>query len=250
MVNVDSARQLLNVSEAIFITAAELPGKLESWAVEHNIKVWDRAVLIDMANQFPDLKRRLEKILDYLIPSSSPTDPTADLIQRLQLVQPGPTSFRDFENICTDILTFALMPPLSNPKFQDRSDSGANIRDLVFGIRPGHPFWDRMATHYKTRIVVAEFKNYTDPIKQDEVLCLMKYLYSKAMRTVGLLCSRTEPSRSALIMRRVAWIEASKLILFLSDDDLITLTKLKAEGQEPTQLFDTQLDDFFRTLEA
>ena len=95
---------------------------------------------------------------------------------------------------------------------------------------------------------MSEFKNYSESISQREVEAIQQYLFGKAMRNFGLLCSRSEPSDSALVARRRAWMEFDKLIVFLSDEDLKDLIRARSLGENTAEVIDTQLDDFFLTL--
>jgi hypothetical protein len=53
---------------------------------------------------------------------------------------------------------------------------------------------------------------------------------------------------SAIKARRRTWQAFEGLIVMLSDVDLIELLRLKVEGEEPPDLLDQQLDEFFIKL--
>ncbi|MCG8291719.1 restriction endonuclease [Pseudomonas entomophila] len=171
-----------------------------------------------------------------------------ELIDRLDALPPGKPTFRDYENLCIEILNYVFYPQLGVPYIQSRSEDDLDIRDAVYPISGDHPFWKEIKTTSLTRSVVAEFKNYTDPIGQKEVESLQQYLFKKAMRMFGLLCSRKQPSDSALKARRRVWMESDKLILLLSDEDLKDLVRARSYGETPTDVLDAQLDDFFLKL--
>lgn len=78
-------------------------------------------------------------------------------------------------------------------------------------------------------MVVAEFKNYAEPISQSEVEWLQQYLLPKAKRAFGLLCSRVSPSEGALKARRRAWMIAENMMLFVSDADLTDIVRARAD---------------------
>lgn len=112
----------------------------------------------------------------------------------------------------------------------------------------GHPFWDNLRNECRTRFVVGEFKNYKGAPGQKEVESIEQYLYKKAMRTFGILCSRLPASEPARKARRRAWVENDKLIVLLSDDDLKDILHARGYGEDPTEVLDTQLNSFLRTL--
>jgi hypothetical protein len=96
--------------------------------------------------------------------------------------------------------------------------------------------------------VVAEFKNYCDPIGQVQVDSIAQYLWRPAQRFFGLLISRNPPSHSAIAQRRRKWLEEEKCIVFLHDDDLLEMLQLHASSGQAFDVIDAYLGDFFRTL--
>ncbi len=68
------------------------------------------------------------------------------------------------------------------------------------------------------------------------------------MRSFGILCSRKNPKESAEKKRRRAWVEDEKLIAFLTDNDLIEMINLKDGGEEPFEVIDSHLEEFFSIL--
>jgi len=96
--------------------------------------------------------------------------------------------------------------------------------------------------------VVAEFKNYKDPIGQKQVESIAQYFWNKAHRMFGLLVSRKGADDSAIALRRRSWVDGDKLIVLLKDEDLIDMAQLWEEEQDPFQIIDAQLEDFFRRL--
>jgi len=68
------------------------------------------------------------------------------------------------------------------------------------------------------------------------------------MRSFGVLCSRLAVSEPAHKQRRRAWVESEKLIVMLCDIDLIEMIQLKDSGEEPFEVIDAQLEEFFSVL--
>jgi len=58
-----------------------------------------------------------------------------DFILQLDTCPLGSGGWVQFENICTDILSFLFVPPLSPPNRQARTYSGVNRRDAIFPNR-------------------------------------------------------------------------------------------------------------------
>jgi len=173
-----------------------------------------------------------------------------ELLIRLAEVPTGRDGWRGFEDVVVEILSFVFTPSLGIPTQQTRSDDGLDIRDAIFPIKRDHWFWNELRVSCRTRFLVVESKNREEAPGQREVESLQQYLYTKAMRTVGLLVARLPPTRTALLARRRAWVESDKMILFLSIDDLAELVLARERGEDAEELLDAQLDAFLATLVA
>jgi hypothetical protein len=55
---------------------------------------------------------------------------------------------------------------------------------------------------------------------------------------------------SAVLARRRAYSEAGKMILLLSDNDVLEMIALKESGDNPFKVIERQLEDFLGTLVA
>jgi hypothetical protein len=60
--------------------------------------------------------------------------------------------------------------------------------------------------------------------------------------------SRELPAPQAVVQRRRAWLEQQKMIAFLTAADLISMLEMRENGEEPFEVIDAQLEEFFRTL--
>jgi hypothetical protein len=85
-----------------------------------------------------------------------------DLIKKLQVCPAGDAGWREFENICVEILEFLFVPPLTRAVIQPRTLSGTNRRDAVL---PNRNFiknnnWAILLRELNARMILFEFKNY------------------------------------------------------------------------------------------
>nr|WP_233101754.1 restriction endonuclease [Variovorax sp. IB41] len=247
------AEALLVLSEPLTSEAAQALAK----ATENTgIAVWDgNAVLSQIASQ-PDLQRVIQssisskehlesKFEELMRDAPGRAD---ELCEKLRGLACGRDTWREYERVCTEILTYVFTPDLAAPDIQSRSDDGLDIIDAVFPIRSNHAPWSLVRAEYRTRFVVAEFKNYCDAIGQAQVESIAQYLWRPAQRFFGLLVSRSAPSSNALAQRRRKWLDEEKCIVFLTDEDLCEMIQLKAAKGQPFDVIDLQLEDFFRSL--
>ncbi len=250
------SRELMSASGAILLVSMMLPINLKTeLAQREGITIWDGRDVRQFLESNPEVEAEFEALLDGkstikigVTDGDRLSDRAIELIQRLEGLSSGRETWRDYEDLCVEILNYTLIPPFRVPVIQSRSEDGLDVRDAVYPIGNGHSFWDEIKRTCSTRFAVAEFKNYSEPISQREVEAIQQYLFSKAMRNVGLLCSRVEPSNSALRARRRAWLEFDKLIIFLSDLDLKDLIRAMSLGENTAEGIDAQLDDFLLTL--
>ena len=253
---IDNARNFLNADAALLIISGQLrPSLLDSIEVDKSFHVWDGSKLQELLQKHPDIRDAFTALIQA---QSAIQEPTAEpklvdarareLLGCLETLGKGEDHWKDFEDLCVEILNYAFMPPLRTPKIQSRSEDGLDRRDAVYSIGHGHIFWDNLRNECRTRFAVAEFKNYTHTPGQKEVESIQQYLFTKAMRSFGILCSRLPASESALKARRRAWLEFEKLIVLLADEDLKEILQAKALGDDPCDILDAQLNEFFTVL--
>jgi hypothetical protein len=261
----DLRRALLDLSRALTLTGAGMallmttarvpPHVADELPSAPNVLVWDVNVLESILDHDPKVrdeflsfhksKQRFESFAEQDIPTSGPT--SASLLKALSAVSPG-TGWQEYEKVCVEILNYLFVPPLRMPKIQSTTEDGLDRRDAIYPIGTGSPFWDNIKYQHSARMVVAEFKNFTDKIGQAEVESLQQYLMPEAKRSLGILCSRRGPSPSAIKARRRAWMISRNLILFLSDLDLEDLLSKRDAGEDTSFVLDSQMDEFFITL--
>lgn len=228
-------------------------------AAESHITVWDGTRVAELLALHPDVlpivkgvqasRGQLKNLLEDLkAPTKSLQSRSERVAGELSAIPQGRTRWRDFEILGTRILSDVFSPHLGAPETHARSDDGLDILDAIFPVRGTAPPWATVRSEYRSRFVVAEFKNYEREIGQRQVESIEQYLWNKAFRSFGLLISRVGHDEAATKARRRAWIEHDKLIVLLCDADLIDMTQLWEEGQDPFQIIDAQLEEFFRGL--
>lgn len=152
-----------------------------------------------------------------------------------------------------DILAGQIFSPLPTVLPSHEKQNADLYRfDLYCKINPDadHDFFHMLTDFYKTKYLIFEFKNYAGKITQKEIYTTEKYLYEKALRQVAILISRNGPDANAVTALKGSLREHGKLILCLSDDDLINLIDMKEKNERPTaEYFGDLLDDLLLHLE-
>ena len=171
----------------------------------------------------------------------------AELVKRLYACPAGIKGWKEFEDICTEILTYLFVPPLSEPKIQPRSYSGIDRKDAVYPNRniTAENNWGHFYRELGARLILFEFKNYdSEKIGKDEVNQTRNYL-TNPMGKLAILCCNKEPSHQAHIKRNTVFSEEGKTILFLTKEHLKEMFMIKERGEDPSDLIMDLLEWFY-----
>ena len=169
-----------------------------------------------------------------------------ELVRKLGAIPPGKSGWRDFEVVCTEILTYLFVPPLSPPKSQPRTLSGIERRDAIFPNRQDieNNHWAKIYRSLDARLILFEFKNYDKiDIGKDEVDQTRNYLRG-SMGRLAIICSNKIPTEQAHIRRNTVYSEEKKLILFITKDKLEEMLYIKERGDDPGDLIMDEIENF------
>ena len=245
----------------------ELRSRLED---RFSLTLIDRGDLLTWTTGLPDLLDALSALLDattaelefpsarsdssiadakYLPPATTPEDTHGtELCHRLHELKRGKTTWPAYEQLCDEILKYLFPNDLQGWHKQKTTDDGLNRYDYVCRIRPTTEFWGFLVQHLNSRYAVFEFKNYSEKIKQGQVLTTEKYLLERGLRRVAIIFSRLGADTNATKMTRGAMREHGKLLLVLSDDDVCTMLHMKEGGEDPSDFLFEATDNFMLEL--
>lgn len=172
------------------------------------------------------------------------------LIKELENCPAGKKNSRIFEEICEKILRHLFEANCFNRLTNQHKTSDEHFRmDLIGSLKitPNndegmHPLWQLLVRHYNSHFVVFEFKNYSEKIDQNLIYITEKYLYDAALRNVAFVISREGFSDSAKFAAEGCLKEHGKLILDITQDDLINM--LESPDDDPADYILAKLEDF------
>jgi hypothetical protein len=176
------------------------------------------------------------------------------LIDRLDACPNGNSGWREFEDVCIEILSFLFVPPLVRPRIQPRTLSGVQRRDAIFPNRnfdPSSNNWGKLYIELGARMILFEFKNYGSKtkIKRNEVTQTHSYM-REAMGRLAVLVSNKKPEGSAYRERLTIFNGRGKeVILFITKDDLKEMLYIKERGEDPSDLLMDLLESFYMEQE-
>jgi hypothetical protein len=248
--------QVKKADKALLVTSGNLTSAAKEYASRFNgefggkLEIWDRDQLTALLEQFPDLLGRYQEIISDFPRSLSATQKPSDaeLIERLTHCPPGQQHWREFERVCVEILTGAFVPPLKPPREQARTWNGLERRDALFSLRGVGGGWQELRQEFEANFLLCEFKNYSDPVGKDEVNQTRNYL-KRTIGRIGVMFSRKGVDDSARRMRNSIYAEEQKVILFFEDRHLIELLQLRAANQDPLDLIQDAIEEFYISYE-
>lgn len=211
---------------------------------------------IDNIEGQPSLEAETAQLLlafpegDHLQKAENVANQATFLIQRLKDCEPGTTSSREYENICEDVLRYLFEANYFNRLTSQHKTTDKHFRmDLIGSLKISqnndesmHPLWQMLVQHYNSHFVVFEFKNYTEKIDQNLIYITEKYLFDAALRNVAFIISRKGFSDAAKFAAEGCLKEHGKLILDVTQDDLIKM--LESPEDNPADHLLEIMEDF------
>lgn len=153
-----------------------------------------------------------------------------------------------FEKACQDAIEVVFDNEFNRWVRQNRVEDGFHKLDLLGLLNPKHDFWVGLRNDFRTRYIVFEFKNYAEKISQNEIYTTEKYLFSGALRTVAVMIARNGEDRGATRARHGALREHGKLIILLTQDDLIKIIEEFELGEDHHAPLVDSLHDMLRSI--
>lgn len=220
-----------------------------------------------LANCDNELHQRLLGFLDFFYDDIEETKPSIPLLlenqesvhvidvarwgRNLNLIVTGKKGYQEYEKLCTDILRQLFSNYLSIWKKQKTSNDGLYRFDLICKTKSDikDDFFWTINKYFNTRYIIFEFKNYSTEISSKEVYATEKYLYDKALRKVAIIISRKPFSKNAQKAANGCLRENGKVIINLTDRDLITLLDMHNRKDNPADYLSQKLDDLLVELE-
>ena len=175
-----------------------------------------------------------------------------DLAKALDDCPVGNAGWKQFEDICTEILEYLFMPALEKPIEQAHTYSGVNRRDMVLpnrnieeGNTQAEKNWHLLYRELDARMILFEYKNYNaTEIGHEEVIQSANYL-TQPMGRLGIIVGSKLPNESAHRQRNTIYSNQHKVILFLTKDHLKEMLDIKLRGEEPSNLIVDLVELFY-----
>lgn len=180
---------------------------------------------------------------------NKPTDTKSEnLLMALQTTEEGTPGWVQYQKLCCNILEYLFCPPLGTPKYENPDAARRNRRDIIFGNPCENGFWSTLRQHYSAHYVVVDAKNYSNKIQKKPIIEMGHYLKRYGCGLFGIIVSRHGIAPSGLYAMREQWISSDKMIVVLSDEDVIDMLRLKGARGNPEEIISLKIDDFRTSL--
>lgn len=262
-----------SIDSGIFATSMELPSV---WAQKFGVSLGKPVEIIgiqqllteaapEQAQNLLDLMRvsRLESaeqahgslhesvraVYANLSSPRSPDEANIDRLIREIRACPSGTEYADkYERLCEAAIKELFESELGVFNRQHSVAGGFHRLDLIASLKPSTDFWMNLQSDFRTRYVVFEFKNHEKQISQDQIYSTEKYLFTNALRSVAFIIAKNGEDKGAILARQGSLREMGKLIMTLSDDDIIEMLTMKKNADDYNVVLAAKLDHMLTTL--
>lgn len=239
---------------------AKVEESIKEYFSNNGVEIWDISTIIYLCGNSSYLLSELSRLSFHDISEITPTsisllvkkddlnelideiecsdeDIVKHLKKELQECPYGKKNKADqkFEQICKQILYYLFETEFSQLSSQHKTKDKLFRMDFLCAFKGLSDFWKLLMVHYNTRFVVFECKNYKEKISQNLIYITEKYLFDSALRNVAFIISRKGFDAHANDASLGCLKENGKLIIDLTDDDLINMINKKGEGGEPSE---------------
>lgn len=166
---------------------------------------------------------------------------------QLEDIQPGAKDAKAYEQCVFKILCRCFAGQLSHPERESKTIDGTERRDIIFYNDSTHKFWQMVSEKYAATNIIFECKN-TKNLKLDHINQLVEYL-GRPLGNFGVIVSRLPPRENLRRKTVTAFNRNDKVVLCLSDMDLIEMAHLAAEGKDPTQVIECKYVELTRAVQ-
>lgn len=233
-------------SQVVLVTSGNLTSAARASIEGTNVQVWDAQKLAQLAP--PDLIEDFFGAKREGVKPGSDAEKASGFSETLSRTAAGKERWSAYQALIADILEFLFCPPLAPPRYELADADVRNKRDVIFENPQGSGFWAQVRSDYSAHYIVVDAKNYEKPIGKRSVLDIAHYLKPYGCGMFALLVSRHGPGPGASHATREQWIGGKKMIVHLSDTQILEMLELRAKGGDAQEVLRRQIADFRMSL--
>ena len=239
--NLKSIKEILNEDEYSYIAFTNRPDE-ETYNFLNKLNIKDISInqiardYINIGNG--DLVHYyIKDRLGSLNITSKYQNKSQELISKLSNCPLGMDGWSEFEEICTEIFEYLFSDNFRNytKKIQAYTNDNIFRRDLIVNnnFNDTTSIWGQAKSDFNCNLIVVDFKNYSEPLEQNEFYLPSKYLNLNTGK-FGILFTRKGLGNSAKILQKRMLNLNDELLIALNENDLIQMLKEKSLNQDPS----------------
>lgn len=156
---------------------------------------------------------------------------------------------KKYEAELCPLLASMLYPHLDFAQAQSRTESGTQIRDLVFYNNTSYEFLNDMKELFGSRQLVMELKN-VEEVTKEHINQLNRYL-NPVFGSFGIIMTRNRPKKSVMQHTIDLWSGQRKCILIMDDSDLELMVNVyESKQRDPIEVIKMKYVEFTRKCPA
>jgi hypothetical protein len=177
--------------------------------------------------------------------------PVTSAKRKMSTIRKLPTGKTDnadkkYEEHVVQLMASLLYPHLDFAQAQSRTDSGAQIRDLIFYNNQSVPFFKDIHDTFGSKQIVFELKN-VEALNRDNVNQLNRYL-NENLGKFGIFVTRHQPPKAIKKQLIDLWSGQRKCILVLDDNDVQMMVDIFENKQRlPFEVIRYKYAEFIRS---
>lgn len=164
------------------------------------------------------------------------------LIKKLEACKSGIEGWREYEVICSEIFEFLFRDSFRKYTFRTQSHTFDEIfrRDLIVNntFKSSTSFWSQIKSDFNANLIIIDFKNYGQPLEQNELYIPTKYINSATGNFVLLFTRKGLNESSVKLQKRL--LDDNKLILSFNDTEVIDMIREKMIGEDVSYVLDNK----------
>lgn len=202
----------------------------------------------DMVQAYTAIKeKQIENCKNDPLFNQIPITSAKRKISTITKLPTGKTNNADikFENNVCQLMASLVYPHLDFAQEQSRTESGVQIRDLIFYNNKSSDFLKEIYETYNCKQIVMELKN-VEEVKQAHILQLNRYLKDQ-FGNFGIIVTRNPIPKKVTKNIIDLWSAHRKCILVLDDTDLKMMTQVfESKQRNPIEVIKKKYIEFTR----
>jgi hypothetical protein len=168
------------------------------------------------------------------------------LVVELKSIHPGNKNndWLKYQKHIEKVLDYLFGSILSSPITEHSDHFKINRRDFILRNYATTGFWAHLRNRYLADFIVIDAKNYSKKITKKEVLQVANYLKEHGAALFGIIISRNGGNTGCYYTCREVWAMHKKLIVVLTDEDIIKMIITKAANNEPEEIIIQKIEEF------